>query len=428
MNKPVVVVGAGLAGLVCARKLYQAGLSVIVVDGDDRPGGRLKTDNVGGFHLDRGFQVFFSAYPHARREFDLDALDLKAFKQGAYVGYGGDVHLVEPQSFGQKLRDRFAAARDKTIPAKDKRKLLKLSASVGSMSPREIARMSVTPTLEFLQEFGFGDEAIDRFFRPLLGGLLLDRDLQTDVRQFAYLWSMMEQGQTAIPAQGIEALAAQIVEDIPRYLFRFGNRVSEILRDDRGHACGVRLDTTEVIEASEVVIATTADQAAHLLGQETVDNYKSATCLYFETATPCVEGPYLAVNGTGSGIVNHIAPLTNVSPAYAPTGKHLASVTVLNDAGKTDEELAEIVKEEISQWITDKGVNIWRFIRAYRIDHAQMAQAPGFLEKLPNNATPLEGVYQAGEFTSNPSIDGAVKSGLECAALLLSEREATEAA
>jgi len=428
MNKPVVVVGAGLAGLVCARKLYQAGIPVIVVDGEDRPGGRLKTDNVGGFRLDRGFQVFFTAYPTAKRELDLDALDLKAFKQGAYIAHGGGLHLLEPQSFGQMLRTKFAMARDKTIPIKDKQRLQKLCNSLGTLSPREISRMHMTTTRDYLDEFGFGDEIIDRFFRPFLGGIFLDRDLQVDSRQFAFVFSMLEQGQTVVPAKGIEAIAAQIAADIPRYLFRFGNKVSEILRDGEGRPTGVRLDTTETIEASEVVIATTAEEAARLTGKETVSEFRSSTCLYFEAATPCVEGPYLVLNGTGSGIVNHVAPITNVSPEYAPAGKHLAAVTILGNPSQSDEELAEIAKAEVSQWITDKGVNIWRFIRAYRVANAQMAQPVGFLEKLPNNATSLPGIYQAGEFTANSSIDGAIKSGLECAALLLSEREETEAA
>lgn len=427
MNKPVVVVGAGLAGLVCARKLHQAGLPVIVVDGDDRPGGRLKTDNVGGFLLDRGFQVFFTAYPTAKRELDFDALDLRPFRNGAFIHHDG-LHLLEPQSFGQMLRTKFAVVRDKVVPLKDKQRLAKLCANVGSLSPREISRLTPTTTLDFLQDQGFGDEIMDRFFRPFLGGIFLDRDLQVDSRQFALVWSMLEQGQTVVPAAGIEAIPAQIAADIPRYLFRFGNKVSEILRDDKGHPTGIRFDTTEEIDASAVVIATDAVEAARLLGHETPSGFRSSTCLYFETATPCVDGPYLVLNGTGKGIVNHVAPVSSAAPGYAPAGKHLAAVTILGIPDKTDEQLAEIAKEELNVWLPDKGAYMWRFIRAYRIEHAQMAQPVGFREKLPTNATSIPGVYQAGEFTENSSIDGAIQSGLECAALLLSEREATEAA
>lgn len=133
-------------------------------------------------------------------------------------------------------------------------------------------------------------------------------------------------------------------------------------------------------------------------------------------------------NGTNSGIVNHVAPVSNVSPTYAPEGKHLTSVTVLGNPGQSDEELAEIAKQELNEWVPKKGAYMWRFIRAYRILNAQMPQTVGFAERLPGNTTSHDGLYWAGEFTENSSIDGAIRSGLECAALIISEREASEAA
>lgn len=428
MVKPVVVVGAGLAGLVCARRLHRAGVPVLVVDADDRPGGRLKTDIVGGFLLDRGFQVLFTAYPNASRELDFDALKLGAFKQGAYIYHGSGLHLLEPQTLAQMFKSKFTMLKDKTIPLADKRLLAKFSTSVGHMSPREAFAGDPMPTDEYLRDFGFGDEIMDRFFRPFLGGIFLDKELAVDSRQFCFVWGMLNQGQTVVPANGIQAIADQIAADIPRYLFRFGNRVSEVLRDSHGHPTGIRFDTTETLEASEVVVATEADEAARLLGQPTMEGHKSSTVLYFETATPMVDGAYLALNGSGTGIVNHVAPISNAAATYAPARKHLAAVTVLGNPAQSDEELAEIAKQELNDWVPTKGAYMWRFIRGYRVRFAQMAQPVGFVEKLGGNMSNQDGLYRAGEFTENSSIDGAIRSGMECAALILSHREAAEAA
>jgi phytoene dehydrogenase-like protein len=428
MVKPVVVVGAGLAGLVCARRLHEAGVPVIVVDADDRPGGRLKTDRVDGFLLDRGFQVLFTAYPNAQRELDFDALKLGAFRKGAYIFHGGKLALLEPQGYLDMFRDRFAMVRDKTIPLHDKRLLGKFDSAVGGLSQRQAYNHDPDSAEQYLRDFGFGDETIDRFFRPFLGGVFLDPTLSFDSRQLAFVWSMLSQGKTVLPAQGMQAITDQIAAGIPRYMFRFGNRVSEILRDGHGAPTGVKFDTTEVLEASDVVIATEADIAAKLAGQPTAEGHKSSTTLYFESGTPIVEGPYLVLNGSGSGIVNHVAPITNVCPSYAPPGKHLVSVSLIGNPPGTDEELAEIVKTELNAWFPHKGAYMWRFIRAYRIRFAQMAQPVGFYEHLPSNATNHDGLYWAGEFTENSSIDGAIRSGTECAHRVLQDREETEAA
>jgi phytoene dehydrogenase-like protein len=203
--------------------------------------------------------------------------------------------------------------------------------------------------------------------------------------------------------------------------------VAEVLKEN-GRATGVRLDTSEVIEASAVVLATDGETAGKLSGLSTVEGHTSSICLYYETATPCVDGAYVVLNGSGKGIVNEVAPITNAAPGYAPYSKHLAAVTILGDSEKSDQELAAEAQKELEGWFPHRPVNMWRFIRAYRVRYAQMAQPKGIYERLPKNATNVPGLFFAGEFTTNASIDGALKSGADCAAVVLAERQATEAA
>jgi phytoene dehydrogenase-like protein len=72
-DAPIVVIGAGLAGLSCAVALHEAGIPVIVLEASDGVGGRVRTDHVDGFVLDRGFQVVLTAYPELQRQFDIHA-------------------------------------------------------------------------------------------------------------------------------------------------------------------------------------------------------------------------------------------------------------------------------------------------------------------------------------------------------------------
>jgi phytoene dehydrogenase-like protein len=63
----VIIIGAGIAGITAAKVLKAAGKSVLLLEASDRVGGRVRTDEVDGYLLDRGFQVFLTAYPEAQR-------------------------------------------------------------------------------------------------------------------------------------------------------------------------------------------------------------------------------------------------------------------------------------------------------------------------------------------------------------------------
>lgn len=57
-GRAVVVVGAGLSGLLAARALQAEGRRVVVLDKGRSPGGRLATRRIGGAALDHGAQFF----------------------------------------------------------------------------------------------------------------------------------------------------------------------------------------------------------------------------------------------------------------------------------------------------------------------------------------------------------------------------------
>ena len=81
----VIVVGAGVSGLAAARQLQAFGMPATVLEASDAVGGRMRTDVIDGFRLDRGFQLYNPSYPEGQRVLDHEALDLRPFVAGARV-------------------------------------------------------------------------------------------------------------------------------------------------------------------------------------------------------------------------------------------------------------------------------------------------------------------------------------------------------
>ena len=173
--KRVVVVGAGLSGLVCARTLVRNGIETLVFEGSDGPGGRIRTDDFEGFRIDRGFQVFFEAYLHARIEFDLSALDMKAYSRGA---------LITTEQGFKKLDARNPLM---TIlnPALGLSDTIRLGLLAASTLTGRLSRTEQT-TEQLLRNVGFSEATLQNFFRPFFGGIFLDPKLTTSSAQFVF--------------------------------------------------------------------------------------------------------------------------------------------------------------------------------------------------------------------------------------------------
>lgn len=390
---------------------------MLVLDAADRPGGRMKTDEVDGFLLDRGFQVTFTAYPHQRREIDYASLDLRRFEPGARVWHGERWHFLHRDAPIETLFCRLFGLGDKL-------RVLSWTREVSKMSIDEIRRLDDDATEVHLRRYGFSEAFIDRFARPFLGGIFLDPSLAFSRRQFAFVWKMLAEGDTVVPASGIEAIPRQVAADLPPDALRMQARVRELVREGE-RVAGVRLDCGETIDAASVVIATDAPEAARLAGVPVPVGAKSSVCLYFETPEPVVFGNYLLLNGTGKGLINEIVPSSNLSDRVAPEGRHLCSCTILGDSRRSDSDLLTWVRHELRAWMP--GSDAWRLVHIVRVPYAQMLQSPGFGDQLPHVVTGTPGLFVAGEFTTNSSIDGAIESGLACARALLGEGARAEA-
>lgn len=425
----VVIVGAGLAGLAAARQCAQEGIPFLLVEGSDGVGGRVRTDSYQGFLLDRGFQIFITAYPEAQAVLDYEALNLQTFYAGALVWFNGAFHRVaDPlRHFADGLGSLFnpiGSAVDKVIVG-----IVRLRAAAKPVS--EILSADETTIMSRLKSEGFSEAMIDRFFRPFFGGIFFDRELQTTSRLFEFVFKCLALGSNTLPAAGIGAIPQQVADKLPRGSVLLNSRVAELEADDNGVISGVVLENGGVISAKYgVVIAAEGPEAARLLGKKlpaspSVEKPpRSTTCLYFSADSSPVSEPILLLNGTESGIINNMFFPTTVAPSYAPAGKTLVSVTLVGQYEKTpDSELESTVRAELRSWFGAKVVDSWQHLRTYRIPLAQPHQAPPTM--LQQEPRVEQGVYVCGDHRYSSTFDGALVSGRHAVQELMADCKLT---
>ena len=410
MDQPVVVVGAGLAGLTCAVELHRRGFEVVVLEASDEVGGRVRTDEVDGFLLDRGFQVLLTAYPEVRRLLDLERLRLGAFAPGALVFRGGRlIRLTDPFRRPAEA-PRALAAPLGTLTDKARVGWLRYRVRQGGVG-RLFARPETSIT-DALRRERFSAAMIDGFFAPFLRGITLDPRLETSSRLFEFVLRMFAEGDGALPATGMGAVATQLAALLPADTVRLETSVEAIETRGPGDV-RVRLVSGEAIEAHAVVVATDGDEAARLTGGAVAPPaWRAATYLSYAAQRSPLSEPLLVLNGEGRGPVNDLAVLSDVQPAYAPAGAALVSATVLGLPDTTGAELDRAVRDQLRSWFGPQ-IDGWRLLREERIPKALPAMA--HIPFPPLAARLTEGLYVAGDYRETPSLNGAMSSGTRAA-------------
>ena len=400
MNNPdVVIIGAGLAGICCARALSRFGVPFQIVEASDGIGGRVRSDLVEGFILDRGFQLLLTAYPEALDQLDYDALGLRPFVPGALIRHRGKfIRLADPgREAGAFLGDLFSPIGSLS----DKFRLWRLRSELHRKSIEDIFAAPETSTLQALRERGFSQRGVQNFFQSFFGGVMLDSKLTVSSRMFEFVFKMMLEGDSALPARGMGAIPEQLVAGFPAGSVRLNARVKSIALGE------VMLESGEAIRAKSIVVATEGPEACQLLGSSRTVNSRSVSALYFAARQSPLEEPIIVVNGGSRGPITNVCVPNLVQPGYAPEGESLVSVSVVGWPTSDDKILVNMVRSQLRRWY-GLVAEEWRLLRIYRIHHAHPVVSPMEWQQ-PQRLS--DGLYLCGDHRSTPTIQGAMESG-----------------
>jgi oxygen-dependent protoporphyrinogen oxidase len=197
----VVVVGAGITGLVAARDLLRAGASVTLVD-PEAPGGKLRTTPFAGGVLDEAADAFLARVPEGVelcRELGIDGSLVSPAARRAYVWSGGALRpLPEAHVLGVPTDlDELAGTGI-------------LSDDGLARAAEDLARPLLAPgedlSIGALVRDRLGDEVAERLVDPLVGGINAGR---TDELSLAATVPQLDAAARSGASSLIEACRAQ---------------------------------------------------------------------------------------------------------------------------------------------------------------------------------------------------------------------------
>jgi monoamine oxidase len=409
MDTDVVVVGAGLAGLQAARHLERDGLRVTVLEASDAVGGRIRTDRVDGFRVDRGFQVLNPAYSALRDGIDVAALGLQSFGAGVVVRDGDDTStlahpLFHPQYIPSTLASAHTPVRDLVAVARwIGPTLLRLRRPMASATDETLAasfeRTGLTGRLR--------RDVLDTF----LAGVLSDSTGGSSARFVKQLVRYFALAAPGLPREGMQALPEQLAAALAEPV-----RLETAVRARRETRAGVEVTTdTGTLIARAAVVAVGPQDVAALTDEPSPATHGQTTWWFRAPASPR-HGRFLLIDasrpgGGPAGPVWNTSVISEVAPSYAPTGQHLVHATTLLDRPDGRASEGEIRSDLARLYATSTAD--WEVLAHHVVPHTLPAEPPPFTKRGP--ARVGERTVVAGDHRVSGSIQGALVSGVQAA-------------
>lgn len=410
MKPTITIIGAGISGLTAAVYLHQKGYKIQILEASERAGGRIKTDVIDGFRLDRGFQVLLTEYPETKALLDYKKLNLKRFLPGASVLYdGGQFEIADPFRRPTALLETLLAP---VGSLKDKINTFFLKKKLITISIPNIFKQPEVDTISQLKKYGFSPKMMDRFYKPFFSGIFLENDLKTSSNMFDFVMKMFSEGDAAIPELGMEEIPKQLLAMLPTNSIQYNVKVNAIEKNK------IICEDGTTLEADKIIIATEAIGLAGTYISKTKQNFHQVTNVYFEAKIAPTKKAVVVLNASSNKKwVNNLTVMSNVSNQYAPIGKVLISISYNGIPTIDDTTLAENMKTELKKWYGSQ-IDDWKMLKTYHIKYGLPNQEKVSNEVSNSDIKINENLFICGDHLLNGSINAAMKTGRMVAELV----------
>ncbi|MFD7698242.1 NAD(P)/FAD-dependent oxidoreductase [Streptomyces sp. NPDC059805] len=425
----VVIVGAGVAGLAAAHRLTSAGITTAVLEAAPCPGGRMSTEKVDGFRLDRIGQLLSTSYPELRRTPALDALALRSFAPGVLLHSDGRRHragaLTGPAGARRArgalhaVRALASAPRASAVPrartgaplgtAVDQARLGAALARLASAPVERLLNRPEAPAARALAERGIPPRTIEGFLRPLLAALLYDPELTTSSRCADLALHAFAGGRLCLPEGGADALPELLARSLPPGTVHTGVRVTSIA------TTAVTTAEHGEIRCRAVLLATDARTAGELLPGLRVPGFHPVTVLHHTMDEAPDTGASLLLDADRSGPVAHTAVISLVDPSRAPAGRALVTSTVL---GTPPPDVDTAVRMHLAR-LYGTSTARWETLAVHHTPEAVPAMTAPHDLRRPVRL--LAGLYVCGDHRDTSTVQGALHSARRATTAILTD-------
>jgi glycine/D-amino acid oxidase-like deaminating enzyme len=405
----VAVIGAGLAGLTCARNLENAGLAVRVLERSDRVGGRIGSDVIDGYRVDRGFMWLDAAHPDVRAVLDVAALNPRPIERGMVLAHAEGYRILQGSQASM-----IAAIRSGLGQPQDIARLVRWSDPL--RRPAERVTNGADMTLqESLDHHGISGRIREEVLRPFFRLVFGDEDLQTSY-QFAMLtMQQLASGAPSLPALGMQSVPNQLALAL-EHPVEHGIDVLGLSRTSGG-SVRVLTDGGE-IQARAAVVATDPVAASSLLGLGTPVMRGQSSWWFATPVSPTSQRlPFVNPLGPAGGPVSHAMVVSNVAPRYAAPAQHLvAACSVPVPGTEVGAETEAQVRAQLGQ-IFRTDTASWSLVTRSFSAEAWPAVRPPLIRG--RDVDLGDGLFVAGDHRDSSGIAGALRSGLRAAGAVL---------
>ena len=336
----VLVVGGGIAGLGAAVRLKDRGLNPLVLEAESRVGGRMTTDRVNGFVIDRGVTLFGNGFRSMRalvKHLELSSLTCPgSFSVGiqdeaGVRGYRGGRFQDLLFDRGVSLRARWAGVRFGLDLFRNFRALAHGNSFLSDALDGESCQ-------EYFRRIG-GEELFERIFWPGLNGPMggaVEKSSRVILMQV--IWNLLMRGQWNL-TDGVDRIPEAAAGQLQVLK---GARVLQVEKSGAGVEVEAEVEGKRRIFRARAAIFATPGQSAPALcpGLSAEVRGVLARTQYSKIANAAValsvppKTPYAGYAFTPEVVPGAEIEMEHLrAPNRCPNGKGIASVFLWNTPG-----------------------------------------------------------------------------------------------